>query len=182
MTSTDWIAIIGATTGIIGTVLGGISVYDLLNKNRVTLRVTPLLAWVNRSGAALTARVPARPECDPAGGQPPNGLAVEVVNLSIFPVTICEVGFRRTDASLRFFMFRPRLGDGRELPARLEPRQALTAYCDLPCAGREQADFLRACAGVAFAKTQCGSVACGRSPAFAGFLASLSRQETEPRS
>ena len=171
MTSIDWIAIIGAMTGIIGTVLGVISMCDLLNKNRVKLRVTPGTAWASPSGAVLSAHTPAAPEHDPVGGRPPNRLAIEVVNLSSFAVTISDVGFGRVNAPRRCCLARPELADGRTWPARLESREALTAYCQVPSTKRDRDDFISLSDGVAYAQTQCDTVKYGSSAAFAKFVA-----------
>lgn len=173
MGATDWIAIIGAVTGIVGTVLGVVATYDLLSKNRVKLRVVPKVGWVNRRGAALTAEKPAAPEHDPTGGAPPNRLAVEVVNLSAFAVTISEVGFGRIEAPTRLVPV-PELADGETWPVRLESREAMTAYFRLPIQPTERkalADRL------AYAQTDCGVVKHGTSPMFSQFVDGLSSQE-----
>ena len=128
MTPTDCVAIIGAVTGIAGTVLGVIAVYDLLNKNRVKLRVIPKLAWVDHRGMAWTADRPAPAGHNPTGDDPPNRLAIEVVNLSAFAVTISQVGLGRVDAAKRGVFVVPELSLGKTWPVRLESREAVTAF------------------------------------------------------
>ncbi|HUU86110.1 MAG TPA: hypothetical protein VM243_21645 [Phycisphaerae bacterium] len=178
MNVTDWLAIIGALLGAIGTGLGVITTWDLLSKNRVKLRVTPKAAWVNRDGTVLTAAAPAPAGYDPSGGRPPNQFAIHVVNLSSFAVTISEVGLGRRDGGLRTVFAFPELSDGRSWPVRLESREAVTAFCDppptpLPSPLRDR---------VAYAATDCGVVKYGTSPGFDRFVDDLVRKGSEATS
>jgi hypothetical protein len=176
---TDWIAVIGAVTGIVGTVLGLIATYDLLNKNRVKLRVVPKLAWVNRRGAALTAATPVLPEHDPTRGAAPNRLAIEVVNLSAFAVTISDVGFGRVDGPMRVSVPIPQLADGKTWPVRLESREAVTAFCNLPMTSAQASSLAGLAQRVAYAQTDCGAVRYGSSQVFSRFIEQLSRLEAD---
>lgn len=166
----DWAALIGAVTGVTGVILGILGTIDRYRRDQVRLRVTPKIAWVNRRGTALVADRSADPEVDPARGLAPNRLIVEVVNLGSFPVTISEVGFGRAGGRTRICIPLPELPSGGSLPTRLEPRQALQAFCNFP-SGVEQRKGLEAAR--AFAETDCGAVAYGTSPAFERFVAEL---------
>jgi len=178
MNVTDWIAIIGAVTGVVGTVLGVITIADLLSRNRVKLRVTPKLAWVNRRGMVLTAEKPAPAGHDPTGGDPPNRLAVEVVNLSAFAVTISEVGVGRVVGRRRVFVV-PDLSDGKSWPVRLESREAVTAFLHLEAAR----DVISTSADrIAYSQTDCGVVKYGTSPMFDKFVDDLVRKGSEENS
>ncbi len=169
MTATDWLAIIGALTGVAGTVMGVITTYDLFNKNRVKLRVTPKVGWVDKRGRALTAAVPMAAESDPVRGQPPNRLAIRVVNLSAFPVSVDDVGFGPIDGPSRFTIPFPELPEGISWPVRLESRQAVTAFCKIK--NTERLGALKK--PVAYAQTDCGTVRYGTSPMFRKFIAEI---------
>ena len=171
----DWTLLVGAVTGISGTILGILSTIDRYRRDQVRLRVTPKIAWVNRKGAALVAGHRAPPDADPTKGAAPNRLVVEVVNLSTFAVTISEVGFGRPDSATRLSVPRPELPSGGSFPTRLEPRAALQAFCNLPGSNEH-------CEGLvdarAFAETDCGTIAFGTSPAFKGFVAEICERKS----
>ena len=100
------------------------------------------------------------------GDAPPNGLAIEVVNLSAFPVTISEIGLRRVGDGERVIFANPRISEGKKLPLRMEPRSAVTAYMELP----QDSKVLTKDALKAFAATECGKVEYGTSPMFLRIL------------
>lgn len=164
-------AIIGAVCGILGSVLGVINTLDQLNRNRVRLRVTPKLAFMVGGGGVVTvsstesiqdllSRIPV-----------PIRLCVEVVNLSTFPITICEVGVGKP-GKLRCVLLQPDTPPGKTWPTRLDSREAVVLY---GMAG-ELIDPRVVTVPVAFAKTDCGRIRYGRSPAFTEFLRLLSRR------
>lgn len=111
---------------LLGAVLGVINLWRAWDRDRVKLRVAAQ-AWVDSSGQ--------------------NGLGIEVINLSYFPVTVTQVGFDRSD---RQIYLHPALL--KDLPKRLEARAAFTGY--LPAGADEDENF--ALVTRAFAKTACG--------------------------
>jgi len=57
----------------------------------------------------------------------PDGLAIEVVNMSLFPVTITEVGLHAPKRLNRFAVPLPELTDNGKWPRKLESREKVTA-------------------------------------------------------
>src|ERR1700682_709418 len=88
---------IGAAS--VGAVLGVMNTWNAMNQRRVRLRVTPVF---------LTTT-----EGDPVG------YAIEVVNLSAFPVTVAEVGFSAS-GNRRVPVQAPQFSDNKMLPRRIE--------------------------------------------------------------
>ena len=135
-TVTFAIAVLGAALGVINTWVG-------LSKERVKLSVTPKHAI-------------------PVGGAPDHlQFCVEVVNLSAFPVTIYEIGIFYGGTNNRSVIPNPVTSDSGPFPRRLEPRSAVTLYSERP---RSVIDGNKM--KYAFAKTDCGVVQKGNSPAF----------------
>lgn len=133
----------------IGTVLGCVNAFDLLNKRRVRLRVVPESAVRAGDGVwnSRTEHIPGSTVC------------IEVTNLSAFPVTIEEFGYTMPNKT-RLSFVRPVLIDSKPWPRRLEPRDSVTVYGDV-------ADVPHSI-GKAFARTACGVTRFGDSPALAG--------------
>jgi hypothetical protein len=116
--------------GLLGSVLGILSTWRLLTADRVRLRVDARLALVD--------------------GQ--RRMAIHVVNLSTFPVTIQNVGFTlrgKRDSSL-YVVPDPRIPD--RLPQRLEARTCLTVL--VPLAAHDDPAFRLILSPVAY--TACG--------------------------
>ncbi len=139
----DFVTLILAT---MGTVLGCINTFDLLNKRRVRLRVVPQSALRDHDGVWTnsTQHIPGGTVC------------IEVTNLSSFPVTIAEVGYTLPSRSLATVV-KPILLDSKGWPRRLEPRDSVTVYGDVADVPR---DIVKA-----FARTACGVKRFGKSPA-----------------
>jgi len=130
----------------VGAVLGCVDTYVLLQGRRVRLRVVPKSA-VRDTGGVWSNSMRHMP-----GGAP----CIEVVNLSAFPVTICEVGYE-LPSPMRATIIEPTLLDSKRWPRRLEPREAVTVYGDSAA--------LPPNIGRAFARTDCGVIRFGGSPA-----------------
>ena len=92
-----------------------------------------------------------------AGG----ALAIEVVNLSAFPVTVTEIGYMLSNRR-RVVIRKPLMGDTKPLPRRLEPREGFTAYV---------VDFTGVPSDIerAYARTACGETRFGDSKALQAF-------------
>jgi hypothetical protein len=136
-----WIQAITLAIAMLGAVLGIINTFIAVNNRRVRLRVRPMYTV----GA-------------PAGA----GFGIEVVNLSSFPVTISDVGllYGRAWSALpaRMVIADPILFDGGGWPRRLEPRSEVSVYFDPRSIPARRF-------GKAYAKTSCGEIATGDSPA-----------------
>jgi len=133
----------GITFGIalLGAALGVLNTLTSLDKSRVKLRVVP--KWAVPAG----------------GSSSPISFCIEVTNLSAFAVTVSEVGFHLENTDDRGSLAQPILLDGGAWPRRLEPRSSVTAYSVKPELNR---DHPIRCA---FARTECGVVKSGSSPA-----------------
>ncbi|MDO9360662.1 MAG: hypothetical protein Q7T70_16930 [Polaromonas sp.] len=126
---------------VLGAVLGIINTWQALDKSRVKLRVVPKHAI-------------------PIGGVDQRlTFCIEITNLSGFAVTIAEAGVFYKGTRSRG-VIRPILLDGKSWPRRLEARSSVTVYAQPPFS--EDGSRLRC----AFAKTECGVVCKGSSPAF----------------
>lgn len=168
-------AIVGAVCGILGAVLGIVNTWHQRSQTRVKLRVIPKLAWMLDGENVLTARRRAGNLDDLISGLPHNRLCIDVMNLSAFAVTVSEVGFGRVD-KVRCRLFKPELSPGKTWPVRLEPRESFTAYA-LPGMTLDEHAMRYA---VAYAQTDCDTVAYGTSPIFKDFIRKL-RRHSEAR-
>jgi hypothetical protein len=88
---------------------------------------------------------------------------VTIINLSVFPVTIENIWWKTADLAARgFFWKNPTIANPfKSLPARLEPRQALTAL-GIPDTFKNLEDLLSVTAAVA--STECGEAVEGMTP------------------
>jgi hypothetical protein len=105
----DWLQIFTLAIAIVGAALGVLNTWRAFSSDRVRIRVRP--SW-----AMLT------------GG--PEILAIEVVNLSTFAITVTAIGFTKSDSSSHAQVIEPRLSTGDSLPKRLESRTGFTALVD----------------------------------------------------
>lgn len=146
-------AVLGAVLGVINTLTG-------LNQRRVKLRVTPKLTVRNERGAFSH-----RTELLPNGAP-----AVEVINLSAFPVTIAEAGFKlKGEKNSRVIPQPPFVFDNKPWPRRLESRESVTVYFS----GNH---MFPKNLGMAYATTDCEETREGDSPALAKFRAHLQKE------
>lgn len=136
----------GMTLGIalVGAVLGVLNTWRNFDRDRPKLRVTP---------------VHAIPVGGYGGVHPAIGFGIEVINLSPFPVTVREVGFLHSGLSDRAVVVQPVTTDNKGTPRRLEPREAVSFFMELP--GRRKGRPLRC----AYASTACGLTFTGTSGA-----------------
>lgn len=125
----------------IGAVLGVINTWCAVDQNRVKLRVVPAHAI-------------------PYGGAPANiRFCVQVTNLSQVAITVDDVGFLFHGTNKHSSIVSPVFADHGPWPRRLEPRSSVTIYSELP---RASGGHKIKCA---FARTQCGRIKTGSSPA-----------------
>lgn len=135
---------------VIGAVLGIINTWQAVDKSRLKLKVTPAHAI-------------------PIGDVNPRlTFCVEVVNLSAFPVSICDVGVFYRGTKQRGSVIQPVFSDGGTWPRRLEPRSSITVYSQTP---ESYPGHKIKCA---YARTQCGYTRTGNSPALKQIAHNLS--------
>ncbi|WP_125900957.1 hypothetical protein [Methylobacterium indicum] len=139
-----WKDFITLGAALLGAGLGIMNTWNTINARRVRLRVRPADAISVPQGNRM--------------------FSIEVVNLSTFPVTITEVGLtdgpKNIDKGARFVIGNPILIDGKPWPRRLEVRESVSAYFDPRQLAGQGISI-----GRAFARTSCGEVAYGTSPA-----------------
>jgi len=156
-----WAALIGCVTGMVGMVLGIITAVDMLWKNRVRLRVVPELTWSNSKGLGFTSARRPGTGSELTRGRFPDRLAIEVVNLSAFAVTISDAGLGDPNGPERLTFIVPETSPGFGWPASVEPHRALTIYQRLDGASATIKQLPR----IVYVSTECGVVKFGRSPA-----------------
>lgn len=135
---------------VLGAILGIINTWHNLNQRKVKLKLKPAHAI-------------------PVGGVDPNiQFCIEITNLSAFPVTIEEAGVLFKGTKDRGIIPHPIFTDhDNKWPRKLESRTSITVYSQLPSIG---ANHRIKCA---YAKTQCGVIVKGTSPA----LKQISREQ-----
>jgi hypothetical protein len=127
---------------VLGAVLGVINTWHALDRSRVKLRVRPKHAI-------------------PVGGFDPRlRFCIEITNLSAFAVTVEETGVLYEGSTSRGAFVPPVLVDGGAWPRRLESRSSVTVYAQPP---EPLEGHALKCA---YARTACGVVRKGTSPAF----------------
>ncbi|MFF0952203.1 hypothetical protein ACFYE9_32665 [Rhizobium leguminosarum] len=135
-----WKDLVPIGLGAVGAVLGVMNTWNTVSQRRMRVRVTPAFLF------------------QPDGT--PFGFSIEAINLSAFPLTLCEVGFR-TAIKRRMVVTEYRTSDGRALPCRLEPREAISFMFGpgdfQPPSGHR--------IGAAYIRTACGRTIAGDSPA-----------------
>lgn len=136
----------GITLGIalLGAALGVINTWKALSRDRLRVRVTPQ-NYCFRDDREMT-----------------EGICIEVVNLSVVPITVTQVGFRISKKKL--LIIRPGYFNDHELPCRLEPRASVTVSA---APGTPKPEDL-ATVKQAYAKTACGLFFHGTSDALKG--------------
>ena len=153
--------IITLVIAAIGAVLGIINTAHLLSQRKVRLRVIPMSVAAQLGSGILTSQHEYKPG---------TMLGIEVINLSVFPVTISEVGYTLRGVSSRAAVAWPELTDQKGWPRRLEPRESVSAYINPSLLTRQVRR--------AYARTQCGVTRYGTSPALKELKRHLSRRAT----
>lgn len=133
MNDFSWVDGVTLFIASVGAVLGVINTWHALRKSRVRMSVKARNAYT-------VGHVDPRIQ-----------FAIEVTNLSEFPITVSEVGFQYHGTNERRSIINPILADDGKFPRRLESRQSVSFYMTRPT--RE--DGGRMLKG-AFASTACG--------------------------
>lgn len=128
------IAIIGVLLGLFGTVLSLITTWREFDRDKVKLRVSTSY-FVGTGGA-----------------QGIHGIAIDVVNLSAFPVTIREVGFLLHNSKQRLVIVTPTTTDGGPYPRILQPRSSVSLLASRDDFSEDQINAFQ----FVYAKTSCG--------------------------
>lgn len=136
-------AFVGSACGLTGTVLGIINTFHQLSRNKVRLKVAPHI--VIPVGAFKDA---------------PWNFGIEVVNLSEFAVVITDTGFKLKDGRRGTLATVDGFEKNGKLPLRLEPRTAYSKFFHA-----EEDTFVWRSVCCAYATTQCGTIATGKSGA-----------------
>ena len=141
----NWEASVTFAIAVLGAVLGIFSTWQQLSKDRVKLRVRPVCVFELTRDGPSAAR-----------------LAIHVLNLSAFPITVSDVGLvRRTIRKPRMSLTSPILLDGKEWPRKLEPRESVTAHFGRDLNSARDLHLMTR----AYATTMCGVTTYGVSPA-----------------
>lgn len=138
--STLVIAVIGATLGITNFIRS-------LWKDRVRLKVSPIVLTLLENSTGKDEVV--------------SRVAITVINLSEFPLTITDVGFitNKYFKNAKISSFDNKILHGGKFPYKLAPRTSLTAYHPNPSLFMDDLDKISG----AYAITQCGSEIRGSS-------------------
>jgi hypothetical protein len=167
-------AITGLVFGLIGAILGIFNTIQQFRKDKVRLKLVPKIYRHEANGGHLcSARIPTENE------KAWHGMCLEIINLSVFAVTIDEIGLLSSDEDSRIVFPTAELSNNESLPKRLEPRASVTCY--IP--SNSPATILNE--GLPFAKgfyatTSCGVTATGKS-AISKWLIKIGKKYNQPR-
>jgi hypothetical protein len=151
------IALVGATLGIL-------NFFVERSRTRVRPKVTPKLCHLMGADLWLAGTKPeSKFQAKIGAAYRPQRWAIEVVNLSEFPVSISQVGFGRPKGNPsgdRCVIIAPEVSNGQKMPVRLESRQAATFYSSIgqQLSGRAVSN------PKAWVETDCGVTRTGTSP------------------
>ncbi|WP_086382307.1 hypothetical protein [Caballeronia sordidicola] len=155
---TDAKELLTAGTALTGAVLGIFNLWRQVSADRVKIRVTPSIVVDQRAGGIFASTTYI---VDPADPPDMVSLAVEILNLSSFPVTIEEIGMTAR-GSARMSFIGAESADHKSLPIRIESRDAIKLYTT-PYLISEFAPAVHV-----FADTVCNNRQIGKSPAIEG--------------
>lgn len=160
----DLVAIV---TGVTGMILG---IYNFVHSRRqdsVRLHVIPKAS--SYQGRGIDGRefyLDSVDEYSLEGRKAADTLAIEIVNMSKFPVTVDDVGLAPRRGN-RMALAWPLIKDGGAWPRKLEPREAVTVYFD-PAKTLELDGI--ATVKTAYASTVCGTTVFGTSNALRDYI------------
>lgn len=129
---------------VLGAVLGILNTWRAIDRDRVKLKVMPKQAIP--VGNMIDQRI---------------RLCIDVTNFSTYPLTITEVGVLYHGTDRRGAVVNPIIIDGGVFPRKLEPRTSFTAYLHPEALERSNGHLVKC----AYAKTDCGVLVNGNSPA-----------------
>lgn len=135
--------VVTSCVAVVGAILGLINTWHNLSKDDLRLKIVPANCLLFRMGVKNEWT-----------------LSIDVINLSSFPVTVEEVGLRLRSGDKLVIPATPTT-NGKGLPQRLEPREALTIMFDSSISANPKLADVRK----AYARCQCGSLRYGSGPA-----------------
>lgn len=157
---------------IIGCALGLLNYWRSWDRDRVKIKVLPKLSrFLHQNGAIVGAISSTERDYDKSR------ICIEVINLSSFAVTICDVGFVAKGGG-KFSMFQPITYDGKDFPRKLAPRESVSFYASENPFEHVQPGTI-ACA---YAETECDTLTTGKSKALKNYLNHLRTQSTQSSS
>ena len=160
--------IIVAASALVGMALG---IYNLIRAHyadRVRLRVIPKSASLRgHDDQGRDFYVCNRDHYDLNHSTRPDSLAIEIINISKFDVTVDDVGLETAWSRKRIVLATPILMNGESWPRKLGPRENVTVRFDtIKLLGSERIEGVRR----AYASTVCGTTCHGRSGALRQFV------------
>lgn len=162
----DWVTLIAA---IIGVLLG---IYNFIHtrlSESVRLKIIPKAStWLGRDAAGSDVYFHTQNDYDlDKGVRAPDTLSIEIINLSKFAVTVCEVGLVPRSKKGRMVLAVPILPAGGSWPCKLEPREnVLVFFSPTELISQERIASMK----TAYASTVCGTTCYGSSGALHDFL------------
>lgn len=162
--------LITAVAAFVGMILGIYNFFIERNNSKVKLKIIPKSA--KPFGTTDDGKIAIKSSSNEFNieGQP-DELLLDIINLSHFPVTICEVGLHAPDRLNRFAVPKPRLLDDKEWPFLLNPRQRVTVGIDWEnLLDKEGIQKITS----AYAKTVCGNTCFGMSNALKALITQIS--------
>lgn len=114
----EWMQYFAFSAAMIGAILGIINIWKSIDRDKIKLKVIPKHAI-------------------PVGSADPSIIgSIEVINLSLFTITLSEVGLLLKGRDERLYFINPSFAEGGKLPMRLESKASVTAYFTTSdCAG-----------------------------------------------
>jgi hypothetical protein len=146
-----WIAVLGATTGVIGAALGIYNTVTGALARRIRVKITPKLSWPTEHGILSSTGI--HPISVPLDE---TEISFEIINLSGSAVTVDTVGFLMAGTHHRV-AFRANIRDGKPWPRRLESREAVDVYTAICPTDPQLAAVSKAFAGLASGETFVGT-------------------------
>lgn len=162
----DWITSVAA---ILGALLGIYNFVNAIRSEKVMLKVVPKAStWRGRDGNGKDMYFHTQNEYNlDKENSVPDTLSIQIVNLSKFSVTVCEVGLNPKSRRGRMALAVPILSDDGSWPRKLEPRESILIFFDpTELISHERITSMTE----AYASTVCGTTCYGSSGALKDFL------------
>jgi len=146
----NWQEEITLAIAVLGAVLGVLNFWRSVDRDRVFLKVVPSCYFTSHGE---------------------RGVCVDVINLGFIPVTVNRIGFDLTGGEVYISLLN--YMGGESLPKRLEPRTSFTFY--FPPVTFQDPKLARALH--ASARTACGKIFTGNSPALRSEIAACAERQ-----
>jgi hypothetical protein len=146
----EWMIYFTFAAAMLGAILGIIKLWKSINRDKIKLKVIPRHAIpVGSTDSSIIG-------------------SIEVINLSLFTITLSEIGLSLKDTEERLQLINPLLSECGKLPMRLEAKASITAFFF-------RSDIANCISGIkcAYACTVSGEKFNGNSPALRQISRSL---------